>query len=76
MTEELEQCCIFEIAAKIIKDAIKALDANNNNCSCPDGMKSFEKKNPFLPKSLRIVLDNFVVGKVKSVVIASLGQRY
>ena len=71
MTEEQEQCYIAETAAILIK---KALDSNNNSCSSPDGMKSSGKNVEYLPISLRTFLDNLVVGKVKSILLASIGQ--
>ena len=74
MTEEQEQCCIVETAAKIIKNAIKELDSNNNSYPSPDGMESSGKNIEYLPKSLRNFLDNLFVGKEKSVPLASIGQ--
>ena len=43
MTEEQEQCCIVETAAKIIKNAIRELNNNNNSYPSPDGMESYVK---------------------------------
>ena len=74
MTEEREQCHIVETAAKIIKNAIKELDSNNNSCPSPDGMESSGKNVEYLTKSLRIFLDDSLVGKEKSVALASIGQ--
>ena len=74
MTEELEQCHIVETAAKIIKNAIKELDSNNNSYPSPDGMESCGEIVEYLPKSLCIFLDNLFVGKEKSVSLASIGQ--
>ena len=74
MAEEQEQYHIVEIAAKIIKNAIKELDSNNNSYPSPDGMKSSGKNVEYLPKSLRIFLDNLFVGKGKSVPVALIGK--
>ena len=74
MTEELEQCRSVGTAAKMIKNAIKELDNNNNSYPSPDGMESSGKNVEYLPKSLRIFLDNLFDGKEKPVPLASLGK--
>ena len=74
LTEEEEQCHIVETAAKIIKKAIKELDSNNKSYPSPDEMESSGKKVEYLPKSLRIYLDNLFVGKEKCVPLALIGQ--
>ena len=72
--EEQEQCRIVETAAKIIKNAIKESDSNNNTYACLDGMESCGKHSEHLPKSLRIFLDNLIVGKEKSVSLSLIVQ--
>ena len=74
MTEEQEQCRTAETAAKIIKNPIKELDSNNTSYTSPDEMESSAKNVEYLPKSLRMFLDNLFVGKEKSVLLASIGQ--
>ena len=44
LTEEQEQCSIVKTAAKIIKNAIKELHANNDSFSSSDGMESSKKR--------------------------------
>ena len=58
----------------MIKNAIKELDNNNNSYPSPDGMESSGKNVEYLPKSLRIFLDNLFDGKEKPVPLASIGQ--
>ena len=55
-----------------MKNTIKELNSNNNSSPSPDGMKSYVKSVEYLPKSLRIFLDNLFVGKEKSVPLASI----
>ena len=74
LTEEEERYRIVETAAKIIKSAIKELDANNESYPSPNAMESSDKNVEYLPKSLRILLDTLFVGKEKSVPVASIGQ--
>ena len=74
MTEEREQCYSVETAAKIIKNAIKELDANKDSCSSPDEIESSEKNVEYFPESLYIFLDNLFVRKEKSLLYASTGQ--
>ena len=74
MTEEQEQCCIVETATKIIKNAIEELGSNNNSYPSSGGMESSGKNVEYLPKSLSTFLDNFFVGKEKSVPLASIRQ--
>ena len=74
MTEEQEQCRIVETTAKIIKNAIKELDSNNNSYPSPDGLESSRKSVEYLPKSLSMFLNNLFVGKEKYVPLASIGQ--
>ena len=74
MAEVEEQYHIVEIAAEIIKNAIKELDSNNNSYASPDGMKSSGKNVEYLPKSLRIFLDNLFAEKEKFVSVASIGK--
>ena len=73
MTEEQKQCCIVQTAAKIIKNAIKEVNSNNNSYPSPDGMESYAKNVEYLPKSLCIFLDNLLVRKEKSVQLATIG---
>ena len=72
--EKQEQCRIVWTAAKIIKNAIKELDSNNNSYLSPDMMESSGKNIEYVPKSLHIFLDNLFVGKEKSVPLALIGQ--
>ena len=65
LTEEQEQWRIVETAAKIIQNAIKELDSNNNSYPSPDGLESSRKNAEYLPKSLSMFLDNLFVGKEK-----------
>ena len=58
---------------QIIKNGIKELDSNNNSYPSPDVMESYVKNVEYLPKSLRIFLDNFFVGNEKYVRLASTG---
>ena len=74
MTEEQEQCRIVETAAKIIKNAIKVLDSNNNSYPSPDGLESSRKNVEYLSKSLSMFLNNLFVGREKYVPLASIGQ--
>ena len=64
----------MQTIVKIMKNAIKELDANNNSCSSPDGIKSSEKNCEYFPKSVHIFLDNLFVRKEKSVLLSSIGQ--
>ena len=74
MTEEQEQCCIVETAAKTMKNDIKELHADDDSCSSPDGTESSERVVEYLPESLNIVLDKLFVRKEKSVLLVSIGQ--
>ena len=74
LTEEQEQCCIAETAAKITKNATKELDSNNNSYPTPDGLESSGKNVEYFSKSLLIVLDNSFLGKEKSLPLALIGQ--
>ena len=55
----------MQTTVKIMKNTIKELDANNNRCSSPDGIKSSEKNCEYFPKSVHIFLDNLFVRKEK-----------
>ena len=48
--------------------------SNNNSYPSRDEMESCGKNVEYLPKSLRIVLDNVFVGKENFVPLASIGQ--
>ena len=74
MTEEQEQCCIVETAAKITKNATKELDCNNNSYPTPNRLESSGKNVEYLSKSLLILLDNSLLGKEKSLPLALIRQ--
>ena len=73
MIEDQDQCFIVETDNKIIKNAIKELDANNNSY-LSNGMESSDKNVEFLPKSLPIFLESLFVRQEKSVSLASIEQ--
>ena len=64
----------MQTTVKIMKNTTKELDANNNRCSSPDGIKPSEKSCEYFPKSVHIFLDNLFVRKEKSVLLSSIGQ--
>ena len=64
----------MQTTVKIMKNTIKELDANNNRCSSPDGIKSSEKNCEYFPKSDHIFLDNLFLRREKSVLLSSIGQ--
>ena len=74
LTEEQEQCCIVKKAAKIIKNAIKKLNANSKSCSSSDEMKLSEKKAVNIFLNLFVSFRILFVGKGKSFHLASIGQ--
>ena len=70
---ETEKRRIIKTAAKLIKNDIKAVNAQDTYPSC-EQLSSVETCLEYVPESLRILLRDLFVGKETDLKVASLGQ--